>query len=113
MNRIRSLTAAWALAITAVAGAAAQSPMAMSAKASPPSALERQAHLSVARVTLEEALIRLHETSGVPVSFSPSRLPRELLVSCDCEALSVGATLGQLLEATRFGYRELEGQVLI
>ena len=113
MNRIRSLTAACALAITAVASAAAQSPMAMTPHGPRLSALERQAHLSVERVTLEDALIRLHETSGVPVSFSPSRLPRDLLVSCQCQSRSVGESLGALLEGTQFGFREVEGQVLI
>jgi TonB-dependent starch-binding outer membrane protein SusC len=76
-------------------------------------ALDLPAKLVVVDESLPRALTRLYHTSGVPVSFSPSRLPSDVRVTCQCEGLSVGEALVILLESTAFRFREVEGHVLI
>jgi TonB-dependent starch-binding outer membrane protein SusC len=76
-------------------------------------ALDRPARLLSIDESLPRALTRLYESSGVPVSFSPSRLPADLRVSCACETVTVRDALRTLLEGTTFRYREVEGHVLI
>jgi TonB-dependent SusC/RagA subfamily outer membrane receptor len=80
---------------------------------SPVSSLERPARLTVHDVPLETALIRLYESSGVPVTFSPSRLPRDHRVSCKCESLLVKGALELLLQGTPFRYRAIEGNIVV
>src|SRR5688572_3615614 len=52
--------------------------------------LRRSARLDVRLVPLERALTELSRTSGVPISFSPSLLPKGDPVSCRCFDLTVG-----------------------
>src|SRR5687768_14576621 len=44
-------------------------------------ALERRARLDIRELSLEDALTRLYQTSGVPISFSPSLLQHRQTVS--------------------------------
>lgn len=76
-------------------------------------ALERPARLMVRNVPLLYALTRLYETSGVPVSFSPSLLPRERIVSCACQAVTVSRALDLLLSKSGLRYREFDDHVLV
>lgn len=75
--------------------------------------LEQPARLRVREVSLSDALTRLFETSEVPVTFSPSLLPANRRVTCDCELLTVGQALTQLLRDTGLEFREIEGHVLV
>lgn len=77
------------------------------------SILERPARLEVHDVPLEQALIKLYENSGVPVSFSPSLLPENVAVSCACPTATVREALNRLLENTGLHYREIAAVVLI
>lgn len=80
----------------------------------PASLLERTAGLAVRDVTLDEALMRLTEASGVIVVFSPSLLRAGAQrVTCDCERLSVGDVLDRLLAGTYFDYAVMGGQVAL
>lgn len=75
--------------------------------------LLRPARLAVRDVTLANALTRLYDTSGVPISFSPSLLPRQRSVSCECKSMTVSRALDQLLSRTGLQYREIDGHVLL
>jgi TonB-dependent starch-binding outer membrane protein SusC len=76
--------------------------------------LERPAELIVQDVTLDAALTRLTETSGVIVVFSPSLLRADhRVVTCECGRMSVGETLDRLLAGTRYAYREMGGQIAL
>lgn len=79
----------------------------------PASMLERRARLEVRDISLEQALVELYERSGVPVSFSPSLLPKKARVSCACGSVTVREALNRLLEDTGLHYREIAAVVLI
>jgi TonB-dependent starch-binding outer membrane protein SusC len=76
-------------------------------------ALALPARLVVVDESLARALTRLYQTSGVPISFSPSRLPSGVRVTCHCERVTVGEALVRLLDRTDFLFREVDGHVLI
>ncbi len=65
----------------------------------PESLLDLPARLSIEHAPLGAALRTLHETSGVPMVFSPSLLPLRQ-VSCDCMHVTVGTALDHLLAAS-------------
>lgn len=69
--------------------------------------------LSIDRAPLGEALVRLAERSNVQIAFSPSLLPADLRVDCDCAALNLARTLDLLLADTDLGYVELGSQVVV
>jgi TonB-dependent SusC/RagA subfamily outer membrane receptor len=71
------------------------------------------ARLDVQGVNLVAGLMRLQQQSGAVLAFSPSLLPRNHLVSCDCTELSVGEALDMLLLGTAFRYVELGSQVVV
>lgn len=76
--------------------------------------LDRPARLNLQQGTLSTALNRLSQTSGVPLAFSPSLVGAETRhVRCDCDSMTVRQALDHLLQDTKFGYRELRGEVLI
>ncbi len=77
------------------------------------SLLEQPAHLKVEQALLPAALDELHRRSGVVLAFSPSLLPANLRVTCECEARTVGEALEQILGRTSFQYSELGSQVVI
>ena len=75
--------------------------------------LSRTARLHVENVTLGVALVRLMESSGIALAFSPSRLPADATVSCACDTVTVGDALRVLLAKTSFSVRESEGRVVL
>ena len=77
------------------------------------SLLDQPARLSVAGVSLREALKRLRETSGVPVVFSSAFLPLQQVVNCACETLTVRAALDSLLADTDLQYFETRTLIVI
>jgi TonB-dependent starch-binding outer membrane protein SusC len=115
MKRIGTVLFAAALAGVLAPGVHAQSnrPIARSGDDEDRAALDRPARLVVIDESLPRALTRLYQTSGVPVSFSPSRLPADVRVTCHCTAVTVGNALSILLQSTAFRFREVEGHVLV
>src|SRR2546425_7005488 len=77
------------------------------------SLLDQPARLSVAGISLREALKRLRETSGVPVVFSSAFLPLQQVVNCACETLTVRAALDSLLADTDLQYFETRTLIVI
>lgn len=100
------------------AGATAQSPDLLATRSDLPgkgrSVLTQPSRLTVTESTLESALIQLYRSSGVPVSFSPTRISAMPPVSCDCASLTVQEALDRLLaRLPGLRFREVEGQVLV
>ncbi|MGH9160331.1 MAG: TonB-dependent receptor plug domain-containing protein, partial [Vicinamibacteraceae bacterium] len=77
------------------------------------SLLERPARLSIERMPLESALNALTQASGVPLAFSPARMPRNASVSCACANVDMSGALDQLLAGTALEYVELSGQIVL
>ena len=69
--------------------------------------------LSIQGAPLGEALVRLAERSNVQIAFSPSLLPADLRVDCDCATLNLARALDRLLADTDLGYVELGSQVVV
>jgi TonB-linked SusC/RagA family outer membrane protein len=78
-----------------------------------PSLLGRAANLDATRESLKGALVRLQQTSGVAVAFSPTRLPDTLRVTCHCARFTVGEALERMLEGLPFTYREVGDLVTV
>jgi TonB-dependent starch-binding outer membrane protein SusC len=68
----------------------------------PSTLLARPAQLSVAEILLGDALLELEQTSGVPIAYSPGLLPRDRIVTCRCQRVTVGEALLILLADTGF-----------
>lgn len=79
----------------------------------PGSLLATTARLSIEQVPLADALVRLAERSRVQIAFSPSLLPPDRIVDCDCATANVARTLDELLARTDLGYVELGSQVIV
>jgi len=79
----------------------------------PGSLLATPARLTVSGLPLADALSRLAERSRVQIAFSPSLLPRDHRVQCDCEALNTAGALDRLLAGTELGYVELGSQIVV
>jgi TonB-linked SusC/RagA family outer membrane protein len=77
------------------------------------SLLGLRANLDVRHVTLASALEELRSSSRASLAFSPSLLPREPLVTCDCQVLTVGQALDRLLVGTGLRYVTVREQILI
>lgn len=75
--------------------------------------LQRRAGLAVTGVSLNDALLTLRQTSGVPIAFSPDKLPRDIRVNCLCRNMSVADALRRLLDGTSLTFRASGTQVLI
>lgn len=75
--------------------------------------LERPAALQVEGVPLSVALTQLGYAAGVGLAFSPSLLPEEALVDCDCLEKSLGAVLDRLLEDTGLRYTVIGKQIVV
>jgi TonB-dependent starch-binding outer membrane protein SusC len=118
MRAIWTHIAVAAVLVTAATAAYSQQPVGGrgidEGRASELAPLDRRARLTVRDVSLETALARLYQSSGVSVSFSPSRLPARLRVSCYCDNVTVRRALETLLQNTSFSFREIEdGYILI
>ena len=79
----------------------------------PGTLLATVARLSIDRMPLSEAFVRLAQSSRVQIAFSPSLLPPGRLVDCACATQNVARTLDRLLDGTGLGYVELGAQVII
>ncbi|MCY4399284.1 MAG: TonB-dependent receptor [Gemmatimonadetes bacterium] len=79
----------------------------------PGSLLAAPAGLSIRRTPLAQALTRLAEFSQIQIAFSPSLLPPNLRVDCDCADLNIARALDRLLADTKLGYLELGSQIII
>ena len=79
----------------------------------PGSLLATPARLTVSGLPLADALSRLAERSRVQIAFSPTLLPEDHQVECDCADLNTARALDQLLEDTDLGYVELGSQVVV
>lgn len=77
------------------------------------SLLERRAALEVKGVSLDEALTQLGYAAGVGLAFSPSLLPEDRRVSCECRKESLGFVLDRLLEGTDLSYSVMGSQVVV
>jgi TonB-dependent starch-binding outer membrane protein SusC len=77
------------------------------------SLLYSRANLEVKGVPLAEGLSKLRRTAGVLVAFSPSLIPAELRVSCDCREVTVKEAVETLLRNTRLEYTVLGDQLVI
>lgn len=79
----------------------------------PGTLLATVAGLSIDRMPLSEALVRLARRSRIQIAFSPSLLPPGRMVDCACATQDVARTLDRLLDGTELGYVELGAQVII
>jgi TonB-linked SusC/RagA family outer membrane protein len=118
MGALARWTAGLGLVLFAATGVSAQSPVAVALTdgngVREGSVLGLPANLAVSRVPLAEALVRLSETSGVNIAFSPSLVAWEgRLVSCDHDQVTVSDALDLLLDGTGFMYTEFKGQIII
>ena len=75
--------------------------------------LERPASLEVENVPLQVALTQLGYAAGVGLAFSPSFLPEDRLVSCDCGEESLGGALDRLLDGTGLRYNVIGKQIVV
>jgi TonB-linked SusC/RagA family outer membrane protein len=75
--------------------------------------LRRPAKLSVEKVSLYTALTDLQVRSGVSLVYSPSRLPLDRSVSCECFRLTVGEALERILVGTDVRYSVMDEHILI
>ena len=108
------------IAILAPTALAAQDPRVLAAlrgetgvNPDPGTLLATISRLSIDRAPLGEALVRLAERSNIQIAFSPSLLPADLRVDCDCAVLNLARTLDLLLADTDLGYVELGSQVVV
>ncbi len=77
------------------------------------SLLERPAALDVDGVTLSAALTRLGYTTGIAFAFSPSLIPAQHLVKCECRDATVREALDRILDGTGLRYALLGDQVVV
>ena len=120
MRRITRPCSLAAALLLAVGGslAAQESPdrvaqLASNSVASRASLLERRAGLVVRDTSLAGALDLLGRRSGVALAYSPSLLPADLRVTCECQSATVGQALERLLVGAALSFRAVEGQIVI
>ena len=75
--------------------------------------LSRPARLRVNDVPLRTAIAKLAERSAVPLAMSPSRLPPDVRVTCECDSLTVAEALTIMLVGTGFTFGEAGRYVLL
>jgi len=78
-----------------------------------PSVLDLAARLTITREPLDAALQRLQAGSGVAIAYSPTLIPAERLVSCECADRTVEEALEILLRGTGFEFGVLGHQVIL
>jgi TonB-linked SusC/RagA family outer membrane protein len=74
--------------------------------------LVRPSGLEIENASIADALSALHKATGLPLVFSPSRLPK-VHVSCKCRQLPAGEALARLLEEAGLAFVMREGQAVI
>jgi TonB-linked SusC/RagA family outer membrane protein len=74
--------------------------------------LVRPSGLEIENASISDALSALHKATGLPLVFSPSRLPK-VHVSCKCRQLPAGEALARLLEEAGLAFVMREGQAVI
>lgn len=114
----RSMTMFAAMTLLAATAAAAPAQetrvAALSAESRPSSGLlEKRVSLELHDVTLAVALTRLHEASEVPISFSPTMLPRGSRVTCSCDGTTLAEALNRVLRDSGFHFLEISDQIVI
>lgn len=77
------------------------------------SALSLEAGIDLREVPLRAALEYLHSASGAPLAYSPSRIPQDLLVSCQCRDVAVGEALSNILAGSGFEFTVVGPQIVI
>lgn len=77
------------------------------------SLLSMPANLQVKRVPIAEALKTLRQRAKVDITFSPSLLPRQKLITCECQGSTVEGALLQILADTGFDFFEMPLQIVI
>src|SRR5690606_16602134 len=82
-------------------------------KSSAGSLLEVTANLEVADATLADALDALRSSANVSLAYSPSLLPRQVRVSCECRNATVGEALDRILDGTGLRFATEREQILI
>jgi TonB-dependent starch-binding outer membrane protein SusC len=75
--------------------------------------LDRRVNLEFADVSLQAGLRLIRDHAGVRIAFSPSLLPTDIRVSCDCQGNTVREALEATLLGTGFGFDWRSGQILI
>ncbi len=75
--------------------------------------MDRVADFEIRDATLAEALEALRNRSGVRIVFSPSLLPDEPLLSCECQVATVRESLDLLIRGTGFRWVQVGSQVLV
>lgn len=75
--------------------------------------LDDLALIHVERLTPAEALDVLRDRTGVRILFSPSLLPDNMEVNCDCSGLTIREALNTILQDTGFGFTQVRGHILV
>lgn len=75
--------------------------------------LEAPAKINLTDVSLPEALTELRDRTRIRILFSPSLLPDDLRVSCDCDEVSIREALDRILDRTGFHFSYVRGHVLV
>lgn len=99
------------LRVTELAAQQVQTVMTLSSDAA--SLLSAPANLEVRDVTLGEALDELRSASRISLAYSPSLLPSDHRVSCDCRTVTVAEALDHLLKGTSLRFATVREQILI
>jgi len=75
--------------------------------------LSRPARLHVRDVLLEEALLELERAADIKVGYSPSLLPKDWEVTCECERATIGQAVRAILRGTGLEISVLSDYVVI
>lgn len=75
--------------------------------------LEEPAGIEIHDATPRDALSRLRDRTALVILFSPSLLPDDVRVSCDCRELTVRDALERILKDTDFTFTVVRGHVLV
>lgn len=81
----------------------------------PPSTvgLDDPALIRIHNATPSEALDALKDRTGLRILFSPSLLPDNVRVSCDCSELTIRDALERILRDTGFGFVQVREHILV
>jgi TonB-linked SusC/RagA family outer membrane protein len=75
--------------------------------------LDRPARLEIRQASLPEALSALQRTADILIAFSPSLLPEDVRVDCDCAGVPVRTALDRMLSGTGFRHARVSSQLFI